>query len=453
MLTRPTLLRALAGLLLTTPLCAQQTWFVNASAPTGGDGLAWASAFDDLQSALLSAGTDDEIWVAAGTYRPSLEQTPGSPRTATFELPIGIRLYGGFDGSESQLEQRAGLFLQTVLCGDLGNLGDSSDNAYHVVLIDRNPQNLVTLLDGFTVEHGNANGPGSQTNRGAGIYATLDLTLPGFGVNLDLKNCTVRKNVAVYGSAITANNLAILRMTDCRITGNFATERGGAMLVHTAKLKAHNTRFDHNYALRGGAVFLNSIALDSTQANPSVRFVNCLFHDNEALRGGAAFINGNQFSHGIGHFINCTVANNSAKVSGGGIFALTGTQIPAVLDVHNSIIWNNHAPVNPQVFGPGATMTYTNIRGGWEGSTNLDTDPLFLNEGLRDYHTRSGSPVHDAGDNSEVLADVNDLDGDGDLFEPVPLDMDGEPRFKDDPATPDTGAGTGRLVDLGAYEF
>jgi predicted outer membrane repeat protein len=451
--TRSIFLRTLAGLFLVAPLSAQQVWLVNASAPAGGDGMAWGTAFDKLQPALQSASIDDEIWVAVGTYVPSHEQTPGSPRTATFELPIGISVYGGFDGSETRLEQRAGLFLQTILSGDLGANGDTSDNAYHVVLIDRNPNDLRTLLDGFTIEHGNATGPVGQPERGAGIYATMDLTLPGFGVRLDLKNCTLRKNVAVYGSAITADNLAVVRMTDCRITSNSAAERGGAILVHTATLRAHNSRFDHNFALKGGAVFLNSIANDATGVNPRVRFVNCLFHDNEAYRGGAVFVNGGQITRGIGTFLNCTVANNSAKSSGGAFFALTGTQIPAILNIHNSIIWNNYAPVNPQLFGPGTTMTYTDILGGWEGNTNFNTDPLFLDEAQRDYHTRVGSRVHDAGDNGEMLADVNDLDGDGDLFEPVPLDMDGEPRFKNDPASPDTGAGTGRLVDLGAYEF
>jgi hypothetical protein len=58
----------------------------------------------------------------------------------------------------------------------------------------------------------------------------------------------------------------------------------------------------------------------------------------------------------------------------------------------------------------------------------------------------------DAGDNSSVPADTADLDGDNDTNEPVSLDLDGDPRFVDDPYTPDTGNGIPPIVDMGAYE-
>jgi hypothetical protein len=45
------------------------TRYVNAARPDdSGDGLSWATAEKTLQAALLSAGSGDEIWVAAGTY-------------------------------------------------------------------------------------------------------------------------------------------------------------------------------------------------------------------------------------------------------------------------------------------------------------------------------------------------------------------------------------------------
>ncbi len=49
--------------------------------------------------------------------------------------------------------------------------------------------------------------------------------------------------------------------------------------------------------------------------------------------------------------------------------------------------------------------------------------------------------------------DSVDLDGDGDTGELAPLDLDGNPRFADDPATIDTGCGASAVVDMGAYEF
>ena len=53
---------------------------------------------------------------------------------------------------------------------------------------------------------------------------------------------------------------------------------------------------------------------------------------------------------------------------------------------------------------------------------------------------RFGSPVIDAGSNFEV-------------FSPLNPDYAGQPRIVDDRFTPDTGVGTGPIVDMGAYEF
>ena len=72
---------------------------------------------------------------------------------------------------------------------------------------------------------------------------------------------------------------------------------------------------------------------------------------------------------------------------------------------------------------------------------------------INDYRLSSGSPCIDAADNTAVPADELDLDEDGDTTEPTPFDLDGNPRFKDDPTTPDTGVGTPPIVDMGAHEY
>ncbi len=57
-----------------------------------------------------------------------------------------------------------------------------------------------------------------------------------------------------------------------------------------------------------------------------------------------------------------------------------------------------------------------------------------------DARVRSGSPAIDSGNNAAVPAGIT-------------TDLAGQPRFADDPATPDAGLGIPPIVDRGAYEF
>ncbi|MCI0630542.1 MAG: hypothetical protein L0Y44_07810 [Phycisphaerales bacterium] len=57
-----------------------------------------------------------------------------------------------------------------------------------------------------------------------------------------------------------------------------------------------------------------------------------------------------------------------------------------------------------------------------------------------DVRIVAGSPAIDAGDNSSVPALIT-------------TDLDGQPRFVDDPATRDTGLGEPPVVDIGCFEF
>ena len=48
-------------------------------------------------------------------------------------LAEGVEVYGGFAGTETLLSERNPAANITILSGDIGTLGDPSDNCYHVV--------------------------------------------------------------------------------------------------------------------------------------------------------------------------------------------------------------------------------------------------------------------------------------------------------------------------------
>ena len=65
--------------------------YVKHDASGTNNGTSWANAYTDLQDALAAAQSGNEIWVAAGTYKP----TSGNNREVFFQLKNGVAIYGG----------------------------------------------------------------------------------------------------------------------------------------------------------------------------------------------------------------------------------------------------------------------------------------------------------------------------------------------------------------------
>ena len=129
--------------------------YVNADVIGGNDdGTSWNNSFTFLQFAINEAEYSDTIWVAEGTYKP----TNSSFRTIYFSLNNGVKWYGGFQGDETELSQRNIETNETILSGDIGMQGDSTDNSYHVVYTLGTDS--TTVIDGFSIMHGQA----SHTN-------------------------------------------------------------------------------------------------------------------------------------------------------------------------------------------------------------------------------------------------------------------------------------------------
>ena len=120
--------------------------------------------------------------------------------------------------------------------------------------------------------------------------------------------------------------------------------------------------------------------------------------------------------------------------------------------LNNCILWGD-TPQEFYTLSGNSVATYCNVQGGWPGDGNIDTDPFFVDPENGDFRLLPCSPCIDSGSNTAVPLDISDLDGDGDVSEPLPFDLDGYGRFFDDPYMPDTGDGAQPIVDMGAYEF
>jgi hypothetical protein len=130
------------------------------------DGSSWANAYRSLEQALdRAAHCPDlsEIWIADGTYSPFFEVS----RNSGYSIPQGVSIYGGFQGNETNINQRVIGAYPTILSGDIGLGMIVSDNLYHVVSIQ--PGTEEVLLDGITVRQGLADGGTIDLQRGSGI--------------------------------------------------------------------------------------------------------------------------------------------------------------------------------------------------------------------------------------------------------------------------------------------
>jgi predicted outer membrane repeat protein len=415
---------------------AQAIWYVDASAPPGGNGTSWARAYRELHLALGVADGGDQVWVARGSYYPRAAAGATDPRTAEFFVGPGISLYGGFAGNEVSLGQRAGLHASTVLSGDIGVRGDASDNAYHVVRTWGDAS-----IDGFTITGGNGYGiPGAN---GGGIFCDIGDAGGGLyqGSGLTLRNCTVARNRSARGGGLFGQ-LASLRVSLCTFQDNVASGNGGAIALQTSEARIDLTVFRRNSCEgQGGALQLVSIGTSGgLNGRPLVQLFGCLLHDNYAGgNGGAAFMGGGNYNSGKGVFTSCTIAANGAGLAGGGLFVASSAATPGVSWLENTIVSSNRAPSDPDLAG--AHGAWHSIAPGQTGPGVLNVAPRFASLALRDFRVLPSSPAVDAGSDSLLLPDALDVDGDGSLFEFVPIDLDLNPRVM------------GLRVDIGAYEL
>ncbi len=243
------------------------------------DGSSWANAACEakLQKALNWAGyiihnketyasgryrdiTRIQVRVAKGTYYPTDVVLPDQPRTASFIIPAGIEVYGGFAGisDDETVDGRNMRLNRTFFNGMIGS--STEESAYRVVTFgmkqhkdnatmpaegaayydDPNPE--IALLNGVYIVYGNANHPSDdEWQSGGGVKVTS---------NGLLQNC------AVFNCAASDKGGGVYLAPGGRITGSIVYNNVGA---------------------NGGGIY----------ADDSSMVVNCTVVDNTTVNNGS----------------------------------------------------------------------------------------------------------------------------------------------------------------------
>jgi len=412
--------------------------YVDHTATGLNNGTSWTDAYTDLQTALGAASSTDWIWVAEGTYMP------GTARTATFQLIDGVEVYGGFPngGGDGTFAARDWKTHPTIFNG-------SVYNNYHVVTT--NGVGDSTILDGFVIKGGDADGSGaSDSSYGGGMYNA--------SASPTIRHTIFEDNYAIYGGGM-ANYID-----------------SNPLLVDLYFIK-------NEVLLDGGGLY------NLTRSSPTI--VNTVFRGNTADEGGGI----HNYYLSSPHLINVVLSGNQSTSNGGGIFNLDKcdltldnvvmtaneagswggamyNHVDSDPQFNNSIIYGNNAGSEPQISYSGVmTISHSILQGGCPGSgatciNLLSSDPRFVraadigsdgdwgtdDDDYGDQRLEFTSPAIDAGDNHLVPSDNFDLDEDTITSELVPFDLQDNTRFTDAPTVPDTGSGTAPIIDMGAYE-
>jgi len=320
-----------------------------------GDCLSWATACD-LQTALSKI--PDQIWVAAGVYKP----TATDDRVVSFELESGVKIFGGFPAAGGAWETRDWEANPTILSGDIGEPGNS-DNSYHVVTASW--VNRLGVLDGFTITGGNADSIFEPNNFGGGMYSTNSTST--------LRNLNFTSNSAYWGAGIYNTSESNPTLGNVTFSSNSAARDGGGMYNDQSNPILSDVIFSANTAVvLGGGMY-------NTNSNPTLS--NVIFSGNEG--------DGMYNDHSSPILTNVTFARNLGSRGGG--MANYYTSNPTLTNVtftENASIWGGgmfnltSSPTLKNVtFSGNSVYKKSDGQGGWGGGiVNLmESSPTLTN--------------------------------------------------------------------------
>ncbi len=404
--------------------------YIDLAATPDGDGLSWSSAIRNIEDALAVPGVE-EIWVAQGVYFTP-EHDGGLEMSCWW---TGLRILGGFNGTETDENQRNPSENLTIISGDrLGNDIDGSeesrtDNASTAIFVS----GAMVTIDGFVFESFDA------------MTSSAYVMFQAQYADVRFVNCTFQN---LYARVVFALWTSAMELDECDISNN-----SGKLVFadYNTYLIITGSRFAFNETDSWqGLLRLSSAHIENTQFLANYSSYGLIVSDSQTDIIGSTFI-GNKSDTSFYSMIELTSASliyNSAFLAND-VPELSSSRGGPLLFINN-LVWDN-----PEIdFYPWDHIARYNLSDiELTGTGNIiAADPGVLrlpspgpdeqwgtpDDDFGDLRPAAYSPLIDAGDSNAVPTDL--------LF-----DLAGLPRIVDDQQVLDTGP-LSPAVDIGPYE-
>jgi uncharacterized protein YjdB len=327
-------------------------YFVKPDSMASGDGHSWDNAIGLTKLLdILNQGQLQQmitIYAAEGTYKP----TNTIDRNQTFLLN-NIRLMGGFEVSSigTDTTQRDFINNETIFSGDIGEIGNSIDNTYHVVTTRGS-----VIIDGVTIRDGRASCSTYGYTPGVSFYKRED---HGAGIFIE-----------------ATNNYFL----NCNIINNSSWSEGGAIysrgISYSSPVTVHleNSFIRYNtiqqVAINSGSMFVIYVNANgagiATYYYPVIYHINkCLFYNNSAHGYGASIYVRGSSSANIKNssFYNNSGVNDICGWDGGQIIMGNSTVKGSVAAFHSYVKISNSTIYGSGFYesNPGQKITLDNV--------------------------------------------------------------------------------------------
>ncbi len=336
---------------------------------------------------IIPGGPVSGTWALAGSpYQIEGDITVPVDEALTIEAGVQVIFQGHYKFNVNGSLEAVGTETETILF----TAADPTIGWYSLRFVGATGNSHLAYC---TIEYGKATGSGADS-KGGGIYCDASV--------LEVDHCTIQHNWCAYkGGGIFVTNCPDNYVHHNLVQSNTAYDHGaGIEWQYSEGVIEYNTVVNNTTIYwSGGGISLRSCSpavqyniINSNYSsevtgtglymdygsNPVVSYNEICDNELDGVFAGADC---------YPEFIHNTIAYNGYR----GVVAYNDTDISG----ENNVVWGNSSGL-VTYSGCTISMQYSDIQGGWWGTGNINSDPMFVAPGS-DYHLQAGSPCIDTG--------------------------------------------------------